>query len=83
MLSGMGLSEQTIADLLTGSLHIVMGGDAATFFAPLPLPGAYLVLKGQGEAAHNVVEIAAAMGTEMGGLPLEKMDLPDGMCFTV
>lgn len=76
MLSGMGLSEQTIADLLTGSLHIVMGGDAATFFAPLPLPGAYLVLKGQGEAAHNVVEIAAAMGTEMGGLPLEKMDLP-------
>ncbi len=76
MLSGMGVSEQTIADLLTGSFHFVMGGDAATFFAPLPLPGAYIVLKGQGEAAHNVVEITAALGTEMGGLPLQKMELP-------
>ncbi len=76
MLSGMGLSEQTLSDLLTGSFHFVVGGEAATLFAPLPLPGAYLVIKGQGEAARNVAEIAAAMGTEMGGLPLQKMDLP-------
>ena len=76
MLSGMGLTEKTITDLLTGSFHFVVGGQAATMFAPIPLPGAYLVVKGQENAAQNVVEIAAAMGTEMGGVPLQKMELP-------
>ncbi len=81
MLSGMGLSEKTIADLLTGSFHFVLGGEAATLFAPFPLPGGYLVLKGRENAAQNVVEIAAAMITEAGGLPFQKMDVPEWDVF--
>jgi len=51
----MGLSEETLKSLLTGSVGAVLGGTAS--FASAPLPGAYLVFEGQGDGAKTVADL--------------------------
>ncbi len=67
-----GISEEHLRNLLTGSVGMVLGGTAS--FASAPLPGAYIVLEGQGDSAKAVAEILANKLQEM-EMPLSPVNV--------